>query len=85
MAVAWLGIKSVNKEVKTEQRNNIFWVKAFQFTKFHENEEAFKVKNVQNYWKFGLRFFKLIFFVGKQPNYYKIFLITSEITKLEKY
>ena len=46
MAVAWLGIKSVNKEVKTEQRNNIFWVKAFQCTKFHENEEAFKVKNV---------------------------------------
>ena len=46
MAVAWLGIKSVNKEVKAEQRNNIFWVKAFQFTKFHENEEAFKVKNV---------------------------------------
>ena len=61
MAVAWLGIKSANKEVKTEQRNNIFRVKAFQFTKFHENEETFKVKNVYNYWKFGLRFFQVIF------------------------
>ena len=59
MAKACLGIKSKNKEIKTNQRNNIFLVKAFQFTKFHENEtkhdkhnfnrgltKAFKVKNV---------------------------------------
>ena len=46
MATACLGIKSANKEVKTKQRNNIFPAKAFQFTKFHENEETFKVKNV---------------------------------------
>ena len=59
MAKACLGIKSKNKEIKTNQRNNILLVEAFQFTKFHENEakhdkrnfkrgltKAFKVKNV---------------------------------------
>ena len=58
MATACLWVKSVNKEMKMNQRNNIFPVEDFWSTKFHENEAkhdkhdkrgltlTFKVKNV---------------------------------------
>ena len=75
----------------------IFPVEGFQFSKFHENEAihdkrnfkrgltvTFNVKNLKNCWCskfFVFLFIYLFFWVGKKPNYLKIFLNITEITK----
>ena len=45
---------------------------------------TFKLKNSQNYWKKWLKTSQAQLFVSKKPNYLKILLNTSEITKFEK-
>ena len=60
----------------------VFRLEAFQFSKFHENVAkldkgiferdltvTIKVKNSQNYWKSGLKFYKFILWVIKQTVY----------------